>query len=138
VLDPKLTVSSRGKVEPSTFGAVFYSMYRKNPTSFPQNSKVDGTPVWGGLQSDEVGDPIILAYKLGRKDPCDLVPRQTGSRLSGKVRVHGRVRCTVHSGRAMGKPKRHAQFIRLAFDIAAGRLLEQPAVVARRYLHRQP
>jgi glucoamylase len=31
----------------------------------------------------------------------------------------------------------HAQFIRLAFDIAAGRLLEQPAVVARRYLHRQ-
>jgi len=28
----------------------------------------------------------------------------------------------------------HAQFIRLAFDIAAGRLLEQPAVVARRYL----
>jgi glucoamylase len=29
----------------------------------------------------------------------------------------------------------HAQFIRLAFDIAAGRLLEQPAVVAGRYLH---
>ena len=28
----------------------------------------------------------------------------------------------------------HAQFIRLAFDIAAGRLLEQPAIVARRYL----
>jgi glucoamylase len=30
----------------------------------------------------------------------------------------------------------HAQFIRLAFDIAAGRLLEQPAIVADRYLHR--
>jgi glucoamylase len=28
----------------------------------------------------------------------------------------------------------NAQFIRLAFDIAAGRLLEQPEVVARRYL----
>ena len=28
----------------------------------------------------------------------------------------------------------HAQFIRLAFDIAAGRLLEQPTNVARRYL----
>ena len=27
-----------------------------------------------------------------------------------------------------------AQFIRLAFDIAAGRLLEQPAIAARRYL----
>jgi glucoamylase len=31
----------------------------------------------------------------------------------------------------------HAQFIRLAFDIAAGRLLEQPSIVAQRYLHRQ-
>jgi glucoamylase len=30
----------------------------------------------------------------------------------------------------------HAQFIRLAFDIAAGRLLEQPSIVAARYLHR--
>jgi glucoamylase len=28
----------------------------------------------------------------------------------------------------------HAQFIRLAFDIAAGRLLEQPSIVADRYL----
>ena len=31
----------------------------------------------------------------------------------------------------------HAQFIRLAFDLAAGRLLEQPSVVAERYVHRQ-
>jgi glucoamylase len=31
----------------------------------------------------------------------------------------------------------HAQFIRLAFDLAAGRLLEQPSNVAERYLHRQ-
>ena len=31
----------------------------------------------------------------------------------------------------------HAQFIRLAFDLAAGRLVEQPSVVADRYLHRK-
>ena len=31
----------------------------------------------------------------------------------------------------------HAQFIRLAFDLAAGRLLEQPSVVAERYLPRK-
>jgi glucoamylase len=36
--------------------------------SFPQNSKLDSTPVFGGLQLDEVGDPIILAYQLGRTD----------------------------------------------------------------------
>jgi hypothetical protein len=34
-------------------------------------------------------------------------------------------------------PWAHAQFIRLAFDIAAGRLLEQPPIVARRYLQHQ-
>ena len=32
----------------------------------------------------------------------------------------------------------HAQFIRLAFDLAASRLLEQPSVVAERYLTRSP
>jgi glucoamylase len=45
-----------------------FNVQQKSDGSFPQNSKVDGTPVWGGLQLDEVGDPIILAYKLGRKD----------------------------------------------------------------------
>jgi glucoamylase len=46
-----------------------FNVQQKSDGSFPQNSKVDGTPVWGGLQLDEVGDPIILAYQLGRKDP---------------------------------------------------------------------
>jgi GH15 family glucan-1,4-alpha-glucosidase len=45
-----------------------FNVQQKPDGSFPQNSKVDGTPVWGGLQLDEVGDPIILAYQLGRKD----------------------------------------------------------------------
>jgi glucoamylase len=31
----------------------------------------------------------------------------------------------------------HAQFIRLAFDLAAGRLVEQPSIVAERYLGRK-
>ncbi|MBV9997691.1 MAG: glucoamylase [Verrucomicrobia bacterium] len=45
-----------------------FNVQQKADGSFPQNSKVDGTPVWGGLQLDEVGDPIILAYQLGRTD----------------------------------------------------------------------
>ena len=32
----------------------------------------------------------------------------------------------------------HAQFIRLAWDIAAGRVAEQPAIVAARYLRHWP
>ena len=35
---------------------------------FPQNSNVDGTPVWTGLQLDEVADPILLAWQLGHTD----------------------------------------------------------------------
>ncbi|MFI5842985.1 glycoside hydrolase family 15 protein [Catenuloplanes sp. NPDC051500] len=43
--------------------------------SFPQNSRVDGTPVWGGLQLDEVALPIVLAYQLGRTDTWPHVKR---------------------------------------------------------------
>jgi glucoamylase len=45
-----------------------FNVQQRPDGSFPQNSKVDGTPVFGSLQLDEVADPIILAYQLGRKD----------------------------------------------------------------------
>jgi len=35
---------------------------------FPQNSNLDGTPHWPNLQLDEVADPILLAWQLGRSD----------------------------------------------------------------------
>ena len=41
---------------------------QKPDGSFPQNSEVDGTPHWTGLQLDEVADPILLAWQLGRTD----------------------------------------------------------------------
>ncbi|GAA3343020.1 glycoside hydrolase family 15 protein [Amorphoplanes nipponensis] len=45
-----------------------FGVQQKPDGSFPQNSRVDGTPVWGGLQLDEVALPIVLAYQLGRGD----------------------------------------------------------------------
>ncbi len=45
-----------------------FNVQQKPNGSFPQNTRVDGTPVWDGLQLDEVADPIILAYQLDRKD----------------------------------------------------------------------
>lgn len=45
-----------------------FGVQQKPDGSFPQNSQVDGTPVWGGLQLDEVALPIVLAYRLGRTD----------------------------------------------------------------------
>jgi glucoamylase len=43
-----------------------FKVQQKPDGSFPQNSRVDGTPVWGGLQLDEVAFPIVLAYQLRR------------------------------------------------------------------------
>jgi glucoamylase len=34
----------------------------------PQNSNLDGSPHWGGLQLDEVADPILLSWQLGHSD----------------------------------------------------------------------
>jgi glucoamylase len=39
--------------------------------SFPQNSQVDGTPKWTGVQMDQVGLPIVLAWQLGRTGARD-------------------------------------------------------------------
>jgi glucoamylase len=45
-----------------------FTVQQRADGSFPQNSRLDGTPVWTGLQLDEVGLPIVLAYQLGRTD----------------------------------------------------------------------
>jgi glucoamylase len=45
-----------------------FNTQQKPDGSFPQNSKPDGTPVWTGLQMDEVAFPLVLAHQLGRTD----------------------------------------------------------------------
>jgi len=52
-----------------------FGVQQRPDGSFPQNSQVDGTPVWGGLQLDEVALPIVLAYQLGRADTWPRVRR---------------------------------------------------------------
>jgi glucoamylase len=39
--------------------------------SFPQNSRLDGEPVFGSLQLDEVAFPIVLDWQLGRFGAAD-------------------------------------------------------------------
>jgi len=48
-----------------------FDRQQKADGSFPQNSTVDGTPHWTNLQLDEVADPIILAWQLGRTGAND-------------------------------------------------------------------
>jgi glucoamylase len=48
-----------------------WSVQQRPDGSFPQNSRLDGEPVFGGLQMDEVAFPIVLAWQLGRTGPAD-------------------------------------------------------------------
>jgi glucoamylase len=45
-----------------------FRVQQKRDGSFPQNSWVDGRPIGGALQMDQVGLPLVLAYQLGRTD----------------------------------------------------------------------
>lgn len=45
-----------------------FKIQQKPDGSFPQNSWVDGRPIGGGLQMDQVAFPLILAYQLKRHD----------------------------------------------------------------------
>ncbi len=48
--------------------AYLFNIQQKPDGSFPQNSRVDGRPIGGALQMDEVAFPAILAYQLGHTD----------------------------------------------------------------------
>jgi len=45
-----------------------FKVQQKSDGSFPQNSWVDGRPIGGGLQLDQVALPLVLAYQLQRTD----------------------------------------------------------------------
>jgi glucoamylase len=48
-----------------------WTVQQRPDGSFPQNSRLDGEPVFGGLQLDEVALPIVLAWQLDRTGPED-------------------------------------------------------------------
>ena len=56
---------------------------------FPQNSNLDGSPHWPNLQLDEVADPILLAWQLGRSDA------RTWSFVAARGGLHPRARADV-------------------------------------------
>ena len=48
-----------------------WTVQQRPDGSFPQNARLDGEAVFGGLQLDEVAFPIVLSYQLGRTGPAD-------------------------------------------------------------------
>jgi glucoamylase len=47
-----------------------FTVQERPDGSYPQNSRLDGTPVFGGLQMDEVSFPTLLAWQLHRTGPA--------------------------------------------------------------------
>ncbi|WP_196942690.1 glycoside hydrolase family 15 protein [Streptomyces sclerotialus] len=45
-----------------------FEKQQRQDGSFPQKSATDGTPIWTGIQLDQVAFPILLADQLGRTD----------------------------------------------------------------------
>src|SRR5437773_312751 len=60
--------------------------------SFPQNSWIDGTAYWSGLQLDQVALPILLAWRLHKHDALDLFePRVMIVRAAARLILRGPV-----------------------------------------------
>ena len=60
--------------------------------SFPQNSWIDGTAYWSGLQLDQVAAPILLAWFLQRRDALGLFsPRGLILRAAVRLILQGPV-----------------------------------------------
>ena len=84
-----------------------WTRQQKPDGCLPQNSNLDGSPHWGGLQLDEVADPILLSWQLGRTDAgtwshvqraAALHPRQR-SRDPGAVGERDRLLAREHRRR---------------------------------------
>ena len=48
-----------------------FAKQQRDDGSFPQNTQVDGQRKWTGIQMDQQGLPIVLAYQLGRHSAND-------------------------------------------------------------------
>jgi len=60
--------------------------------SFPQNSWIDGTAYWSGLQLDQIAFPILLAWHLHKQDALGLFhPRVMIVRAAAHLIVQGPV-----------------------------------------------
>ena len=57
-----------GNVETPLRSLIYLATSQSDDGSFAQNSWVDGTPFWSGIQLDEVAFPILLAHRLWRSD----------------------------------------------------------------------
>jgi glucoamylase len=71
-----------GQVKTPMHALIWLAAIQRTDGSFPQNSWLDGTAYWSGLQLDEIAAPILLAWRLhsqgdmlGLFDPSAMILR---------------------------------------------------------------
>lgn len=57
-----------GRVETALRALVYLSCTQRSDGGFSQNSWINGTPYWTGIQLDEVAFPIILGWRLWKQN----------------------------------------------------------------------
>ena len=71
---------------------VWLAAIQRPDGSFPQNSWIDGTAYWSGLQLDQVALPILLAWRLHTHDALGLFsPRAMIVRAAARLILQGPV-----------------------------------------------
>ena len=55
-----------GATDTALRALIWLAVIQRSDGSFPQNSWVDGSAFWPGLQLDEVAAPILLAWRVRR------------------------------------------------------------------------
>src|SRR5205809_713033 len=71
---------------------IWLAAIQRTDGSFPQNSWIDGTAYWSGLQLDQVALPILLAWRLHKHDALGLFnPRVMIVRAAAHLMLQGPV-----------------------------------------------
>jgi glucoamylase len=71
---------------------IWLAAIQRTDGSFPQNSWIDGTAYWSGLQLDQIAMPMLLAWRLHKHDALGLFqPRVLMVRAAAHLMLQGPV-----------------------------------------------
>ena len=78
----RLPTTPTGQTGTPVRALIWLTALQRPDGSFPQNSWLNGTAYWSGLQLDEIAAPILLAWRLHKQhasiglfDPCVMIQR---------------------------------------------------------------
>src|SRR6266566_9433059 len=81
-----------GQISTPLRALIWLAAIQRPDGSFPQNSWIDGTAYWSGLQLDQIAFPILLAWRLHERDALGLFnPRVMIVRAAANLILQGPV-----------------------------------------------